>query len=149
MKHVHKQVLIWFSPAQMYNLVTDVERYPEFLPWCSHAHIKECDAHGMRASLGLAMAGVRQEFCTRNTHVPDQSVDLELEDGPFSKLHGRWTFAPIGDGQACKVTLDLRYAFSSRTLSALVGPVFDKVAATLVDAFVKRAEQVYGPMQAS
>lgn len=149
MKHVHKQVLIWYSPMQMYGLVIDVERYPEFLPWCSHASIKEQTQDGMRASLGLAMAGVRQEFSTRNTHLPGQRVELELEDGPFSKLHGTWTFAPIGDGQACKVTLDLRYAFSSRTLSALVGPVFDRVAATLVDAFVKRAEQVYGPTGAT
>jgi ribosome-associated toxin RatA of RatAB toxin-antitoxin module len=144
MKHVHKQVLIWYSPAQMYALVTDVARYPEFLPWCSSACVIEQTPDGMTAQLGLSLAGVKQQFATRNTHVRDQKVGVELIDGPFSRLHGDWTFAPIGDGQACKVTLDLKYAFSSAALSALIGPVFDKVAATLVDAFVKRAEQVYG-----
>lgn len=149
MKHVHKQVLIWFSPAQMYELVIDVARYPEFLPWCSHTRVIEQTADGMRAVLGLSLAGVKQEFSTRNAHVPEKSVSMELEEGPFSSLHGHWTFAPIGDGHACKVVLDLKYSFSSRTLAALIGPVFDKVAATLIDAFVKRAEQVYGTGQAT
>jgi ribosome-associated toxin RatA of RatAB toxin-antitoxin module len=144
MKHVHKQVLIWYSPAQMYALVTDVARYPEFLPWCASAAVIQERPDGMTARLGLSLAGVKQQFTTQNTHVPDEKVSMELLDGPFSKLHGVWTFASIGDGLSCKVTLDLTYAFSSTTLSALVGPVFDKVAATLVDAFVQRAEQVYG-----
>jgi ribosome-associated toxin RatA of RatAB toxin-antitoxin module len=145
MKHVHKQVLIWYSPSQMYALVTDVARYPEFLPWCASAKVLEQHEGGMTAQLGLSMAGVRQQFTTRNAHVAGEKVNMTLVDGPFSALQGDWVFAPIGDGsqQACKVTLDLRYSFSSGALSALVGPVFDKIAATLVDAFVKRAEQVY------
>lgn len=144
MKHVHKEVLIWYSPAQMYGLVTDVARYPEFLPWCVSSRVLEASDHGMLAELGLSVAGVKQKFTTRNMHVPNQQVDMELVDGPFSQLHGHWTFVPIGENQACKVTLDLKYSFSSQALATLVGPVFDKVAATLVDAFVNRAEQVYG-----
>jgi ribosome-associated toxin RatA of RatAB toxin-antitoxin module len=145
MKHLHKSVLIWYSPAQMYRLVTSVGQYPEFLPWCSHAKVVEQDELGMTAKVGLAMAGVKQEFTTRNTHEVDRRVQMHLVDGPFSTLEGDWHFNPVGEGgAACKVTLDLRYAFSSKTLALIVGPVFDKVANSLVDAFINRAEQVYG-----
>lgn len=145
MKHLHKSVLIWYSPAQMYQLVTGVEKYPEFLPWCSHSRVLTQDAQGMTAQIGLSMAGVKQEFTTNNAHDADRRVQMHLVDGPFSKLEGDWHFTPVGEqSQACKVTLDLRYAFSSKTLALLVGPVFDKIADSLVDAFIKRAEQVYG-----
>lgn len=145
MKHLHKSVLIWFSPAQMYGLVTDVQRYPEFLPWCSHAQVLEHTEQTMTARIGLSMAGVSQQFTTSNQHDPDRRVRMHLVDGPFSKLEGDWHFMPVGDADsACKVTLDLRYAFSSRSLAMLVGPVFDRIADSLVDAFIKRAEQMYG-----
>jgi ribosome-associated toxin RatA of RatAB toxin-antitoxin module len=92
------------------------------------------------------MAGLNQVFVTRNTHIENREVHMKLIKGPFSNLDGTWTFEPVGDNsqRACKVTLSLEYGFSSATLAAVVGPVFDKIAATLVDAFVKRAEQVYG-----
>ena len=146
MKTVHKSVLLWYSPAQMYALVTDVARYPEFLPWCDRAAVLSQTPDGMMAEVGIAFAGVRQSFVTRNTHVPDQRVDLRLVKGPFSQLEGTWQFLPVGDGtqQASKVELSLHYGFDSAALSALVGPVFDKIANTLVEAFVKRAQQVYG-----
>jgi ribosome-associated toxin RatA of RatAB toxin-antitoxin module len=145
MKTVHKSVLIWYSAEEMFALVTDIARSPEFLPWCDHASVLESDERGMKAEIGLAFAGVRQTFVTRNVHVPGRQVDLQLVEGPFSKLDGHWRFTPVGDdGQrACKVELDLQYGFRSRTLAAVVGPVFDKIASSLVDAFVKRAEQVY------
>jgi ribosome-associated toxin RatA of RatAB toxin-antitoxin module len=146
MKTVHKSVLIWYSPREMYVLVTDVPRYAEFLPWCAHARVVEEHADGMTAELGIAFSGVRQTFSTRNTHVPDRQVRVELLNGPFSRLDGHWNFSALGDGsqRACKVELTLHYGFDSPTLGKLVGPVFDKIAASLVDAFVKRAQQVYG-----
>jgi ribosome-associated toxin RatA of RatAB toxin-antitoxin module len=146
MKNIHKSVLIWYSPEEMFRLVTDVDRYPEFLPWCEHARVKETTTDGMVAEIGIGMAGIRQTFTTRNTHVPGREVQMQLVDGPFSNLSGGWTFSPVGDAsqRACKVELNLQYGFTSGTLSALVGPVFDKIAASLVDAFIQRAEQVYG-----
>lgn len=146
MKNIHKTVLIWYSPEEMFRLVTDVERYPEFLPWCDHARVKEITADGMVAEIGLRLSGLKQAFTTRNTHVQGREVQMQLVDGPFSNLSGGWTFHPVGDGsqRACKVELRLQYGFSSSTLSALVGPVFDKIASTLVDAFIQRAEKVYG-----
>ncbi|WP_298433507.1 type II toxin-antitoxin system RatA family toxin [Ottowia sp.] len=146
MKNVHKTVLLWYAAQEMFDLVVDVARYPEFLPWCDHARVLSATETTMEAEIGIAFMGVRQSFCTRNEHVPGREMRLHLVKGPFSKLEGVWTFTPLGNGteRACKVDLKLDYGFSSRTLAALVGPVFDKIAGSLVDAFVKRAEQVYG-----
>jgi ribosome-associated toxin RatA of RatAB toxin-antitoxin module len=107
--------------------------------------VLETTDQGMTAEVGIKMAGLKQSFTTRNTHVPGREVQMELIDGPFSNLSGGWTFSPVGDGtqRACKVELNLHYGFSSAALSAVVGPVFDKIASSLVDAFIKRAEQVY------
>ena len=146
MKTVHKSVLIWYSPQEMHALVTDVNQYPQFLPWCDHANVVEQDTSGMTAEVGIAFAGVRQTFITRNTHTETNRVDMQLVKGPFSKLDGQWHFHPLGDGsqRACKVELTLNYGFDNATLAKLVGPVFDKIAASMVDAFVKRAQLVYG-----
>ena len=146
MKNIHKSVLIWYRPEEMFRLVTDVARYPEFLPWCDHARVIEELPDGMVAEIGLRISGLQQAFTTRNTHVDGREVRMQLIDGPFSKLSGGWHFHPVGDGsqRACKVELELHYGFANAALSALVGPVFDKIAGSLVDAFVKRADQVYG-----
>jgi len=146
MKTVHKSVLIWYSPQEMYVLVTDVAQYPQFLPWCDHGTVLEQDAAGMTAEVGISFGGIRQTFVTRNTHTEPSQVDMQLVKGPFSNLDGQWNFHVLGDGtqRACKVELTLNYGFDNAALGALVGPVFDKIAASLVDAFVKRAQQVYG-----
>ncbi len=146
MKTVHKSVLIWYSAAEMFALVSDVASYPQFLPWCDLASVIAQDAHGMTAKVGLSMAGIKQSFTTRNIHEKDRKIDLELVDGPFSKLDGHWEFTPVGNAgeRACKIDFRLRYDFDNAALAALVGPVFDKIAGSLVDAFVKRAGQVYG-----
>jgi ribosome-associated toxin RatA of RatAB toxin-antitoxin module len=153
MKHVKRSVLLWYSPREMFDLVTAVERYPEFLPWCERAEVLEQHADGMTARVHLAKRGVRHAFTTRNAHVDAREVRVALVDGPFSELEGTWQFLPVGragasvDGQAkaCRIEFDLRYAFASTALEALVSPVFDLVANTLVDSFVQRAEQVHGP----
>ncbi|NMM06799.1 type II toxin-antitoxin system RatA family toxin [Polaromonas sp.] len=146
MKTVHKSVLIWYSPAEMYALVTDVASYPQFLPWCDKTSVLDETAAGMTAKIGIAFAGLKHRFTTRNLHEPDRKVSIELVDGPFSRLDGQWEFSPLGDAsqRACKIDFTLRYDFDSAALAALVGPVFDKIAGSLVDAFVKRASQVYG-----
>lgn len=146
MKTVHKSVLIWYSAEEMFALVRDVANYPQFLPWCDASKVLSEDEAGMQAQVGIAFAGIRQTFTTRNTHVPGRQIDLALVDGPFSHLAGHWRFTPVGapGERACRVELSLDYAFRSATLAGLVGPVFDKIAGSLVDAFVKRAEQVYG-----
>ncbi|MBS0318497.1 MAG: type II toxin-antitoxin system RatA family toxin [Proteobacteria bacterium] len=143
---VDKSVLIWYSAHEMFALVTDVASYPKFLPWCDHASVLEADVGGMTAEIGISFGGIRQVFVTRNDHVEGRQVGMRLVRGPFSNLDGQWTFTPIGDGteRACRVQLRLQYGFDNKTLAALVGPVFDKIARNLVEAFVKRAQQVYG-----
>jgi ribosome-associated toxin RatA of RatAB toxin-antitoxin module len=148
MKQVKRSVLLWYSPREMYDLVTGVEQYPQFLPWCERAEVIAADAEGMTARLSLAYAGVRHAFTTRNLHRPGEQVVVRLVDGPFSLLDGTWHFVPLGrpgsQAQASKIEFDLRYAFSSRPLETVLSPVFDRVANTFVDSFVSRAAQVYG-----
>jgi ribosome-associated toxin RatA of RatAB toxin-antitoxin module len=148
MKHVKKSVLLWYSAPEMYELVTAVDQYPRFLPWCDKAEVLHVHDDGVTARLGLAYMGVHHAFTTRNQHVPGQSVSVQLVDGPFSLLDGTWLFKPLGkaggEQRACRIDFDLRYAFNSKALEVVVSPVFDKVAATFVDSFVRRAEAVYG-----
>jgi ribosome-associated toxin RatA of RatAB toxin-antitoxin module len=149
MKHVKKSVLLWYSPREMFDLVTAVNDYPHFLPWCESAQLLQQHDDGVTARLGLSYMGVRHAFTTRNANVLGESVHMQLVDGPFSTLDGTWLFRPLGrpasDVPACKIEFDLRYAFSSGALESVVSPVFDRVANTFVDCFVKRAEEVYGP----
>ncbi len=148
MKTIHKSVLIWLSAEEMYALVTDVPRYPEFLPWCERGQVLEKHDNGMVAEIGMSLGGFRKSFTTRNVHVPGRQVKLELVNGPFKQLHGTWDFHPLTNPntqkpqRACRIELTLNYEFESM-FGSLVGPLFDKIASTLVDAFVKRAEQVY------
>ena len=151
MKHVRKSVLLWYSPREMYDLVTAFDQYPKFLPWCERAELLQRDGDAVTARLHLAYAGVRHAFTTRNTQVANRSVLLQLVDGPFSLLEGLWQFRPIGssgdgtsDEQACRIEFELDYAFASKALETVLSPVFGKVTDTLVDRFVQRAEQVYG-----
>jgi ribosome-associated toxin RatA of RatAB toxin-antitoxin module len=129
----------------MYELVADIERYPEFLPWCDQAQIVSQDELGVVAKIGIAFGGIHQSFTTLNQNQPDREVHMQLVNGPFSALDGHWLFLPVGteSQRACKVELTLNYGFSNATLGKLVGPVFDRIANSLVDAFVKRADQVY------
>ena len=150
MKTVNKSVLIWYSAVQMFDLVTDVPSYPKFLPWCDSANVLQQTPAGAMAEVSINFGGLRQGFSTRNTHLIEESgqrcIKMQLVKGPFSSLHGSWKFTPVGEPtqNACRVELQLHYGFNSPALAAVVGPVFDKIAASLVDAFVKRAEQVYG-----
>lgn len=148
MKHVRKSVLLWYSPREMYDLVTDVEAYPRFLPWCDKAQVLHRHADGVTARIGLAYMGVHHAFTTRNIQQPAERVAVHLVDGPFSLLEGLWLFhrlsRPGSQEMACKIEFDLRYAFASAALEIVVSPVFDKVADTFVDSFVRRAEDMYG-----
>jgi ribosome-associated toxin RatA of RatAB toxin-antitoxin module len=143
MARVQKSVLLWYSAEQMFRLVTDVRAYPQFLPWCAQAIVHAEDAHGMHATLAIDYRGVKQQFTTRNTHVENERVTMELEQGPFSQLHGQWRFLALA-ADACKVEFDLSYRFASGLLERVVGPVFDGITSNFVDAFVQRAEVLYG-----
>lgn len=143
MHNVQRSVLVPYSAAQMFELVAAVDKYPEFMPWCGGAEIRSRTDEGMQASITIALAGIRQTFTTRNRHEYPHRIDLELVDGPFSALVGHWVFQPLAE-DACKVVFTMEYAFSSRTLEALVGPVFNRIASSFIDSFTKRAQACYG-----
>ena len=144
MSQVRKSVLIWYSAQQMYALVADVASYPQFLPWCGGVEVHESSETSMRATIRIDFKGVRQSFTTQNRQEPGREILMQLVEGPFSQLQGRWNFSPLQDGQACRIEFELDYHFSSRVVDAVIGPVFGHIAKTFVESFVQRAEQVYG-----
>lgn len=143
MASVEKTVLIERTPAEMFDLVDKVERYPEFLPWCNRTELKFRNDSETVATLHINFHAVRSHFTTRNGKVFPAEMIIRLVDGPFRRLEGNWHFRALGDS-ACKVEFRLHYEFSSRLFEKVIGPVFNHIASTFVDAFVKRADQIYG-----
>jgi ribosome-associated toxin RatA of RatAB toxin-antitoxin module len=143
MPEVSKTVIVPYTPAQMFALVDGVEHYPAFLPWCTGSSVLLRDGAVTRASLQIGFRGVKQRFSTENHKSPPHEISLKLIDGPFRALDGRWRFNDL-NGKGCKIEFSLAYEFSGRILAALVGPVFSHIADTMVEAFVKRAERIYG-----
>jgi ribosome-associated toxin RatA of RatAB toxin-antitoxin module len=127
----------------MYALVDGVETYPEFLPWCSASQVHNRGAGSTEATVEMNFKGVKQRFTTVNTNHPHTRIDLKLKDGPFKSLVGHWHFKKLGE-LGCKVSLDLTYEFAAGPVQVLIGAAFDKVALTLLDAFVSRADLIYG-----
>jgi ribosome-associated toxin RatA of RatAB toxin-antitoxin module len=143
MADVYKSVLLAYSAEQMFALVERVEDYPQFLPWCSEIQVHERRENQLTASLMINYRGVKQVFTTTNVHIPSESMQMRLLDGPFKSLDGRWNFKKLrADG--CKVEFNLSYEFSSSLLEQVVGPVFSFISNSLVDSFCKQADKVYG-----
>lgn len=143
MAAVRKVVLIEFTPAQMYDLVDRVEDYPAFLPWCGGTELHERSKDKTAATLRVSYHGIKTHFTTENSKVYPREMQIRLKEGPFTHLDGYWLFTALGD-KACKIEFQLNYEFSSRLLDKALGPVFNFIAGTFVDSFVKRAEQIYG-----
>lgn len=140
---IHQVLVVPYGVADMYKLVNEVEGYPEFLPWCKTSEILHRDEDEIHARLMLAGGGFQKSFTTCNRLQADKMIEIRLLDGPFRQLEGFWKF----DAQAnngCQVTLDLEFEFANKLLAMAFGPVFNQVASTLVDAFSKRADQIYG-----
>jgi ribosome-associated toxin RatA of RatAB toxin-antitoxin module len=136
-------VLVGHSAQQMFALVDAVEAYPEFLPWCDRTTVIYRDATRTRATINVNYHGAKQSFTTENTKDPPRVMSIRLVEGPFRVLDGEWRFTSLAE-DACKIEFCLHYEFSSKLLEMLVGPVFTYIANTLVDAFVQRADKVYG-----
>ena len=139
---VTKSALVRYSARKMFILVDDIDQYPEFLPWCGGSEVISRTGEEVIASIKIAYKGVEKSFTTRNQLVGTQKILLTLVDGPFSKLNGIWEFIQLEEN-ASKVELNLQFDFSNRLLGILVGPVFRIIADSMVDSFVKRAEEIY------
>jgi len=143
MRRVNKSALVPYPAAAMYALVNDVERYPEFLPWCRGAKVLAHTESEMQASLELARGGFHKTFTTKNALQPGHAITMTLLDGPFKHLEGRWHFTDL-DQEGSKVALDMEFEFKSGVLDLMAGPVFHEICNSLVDAFIRRATELHG-----
>lgn len=143
MAEIEKSVLVGYSAGQMFRLVDTVENYPEFLPWCDGASVKLQSEQIAHATLHINYHHIKHSFTTENKRYPPELIEMTLLDGPFEHLDGHWRFIPLSDN-ACKIEFRLHYTFSHKLLEKLVGPVFYVIANSFVEAFVERAEAVYG-----
>lgn len=171
MRQVRRTAIVPQTPAQMYTIVNDVRRYPEFVPWVPATRVFDESDTSIHAALDITKAGVTMSVATRNTMVPGERIDLHLADGPLRTLEGTWLFVPIleraapeipgarrpepvpGDERAtpeprirgCRVELDVRFEFGNAALTMVFGPMFEASWDSLVDAFVARARDLHGP----
>lgn len=142
MASVSRSALVHFSAEQMFELVDGVEQYPEFLPWCGATTVGHRDSSVTHATIHIRYRGIRQSFSTENRKQFPQLMNMHLVEGPFRVLEGEWRFTQLG-ANGCKVDFRLQYEFSSVLLEKVVGPVFGYIAGSMVDAFLKRANQLY------
>lgn len=142
MRHISRSALVPYSAEQMYGLVDDIDSYPDFLPWCSGATVHRREADEVEATLEFRRGALGKSFRTRNRLEPPGRITLELVEGPFRRLSGEWTFKGLG-GSGCRVSLDLRFAFANRVTDLVLGPFFEEICNSLVDAFTRRARELY------
>ena len=143
MAEVSRSALLMYSADEMYRLVNNVDAYPEFLPGCAATNIIASSEEVMRVSVNVAKAGISQTFTTENTLVEGRSISMDLVEGPFNHLTGGWVFTAL-DEQACKVSLDLKFEFSSALVEIVFGRIFNELVGAMVKSFALRAKEVYG-----
>lgn len=146
--HLKRSAQVPYTPKQMYDLVNDIQSYPNFLPWCSNTEIVEQNDESMIATIEISAKGLKQSFTTRNYLKPHESIEMHHLDGPFGQLKGVWTFQPSSDDQnGCDIYLDLAFEVSGGLKAKLFGMVFNKAADKLVSSFTQRAHEIYGQQQ--
>jgi len=140
---INKSALVPYSAQEMYSLVDDIDAYPEFLPWCGSSEVLERNEDEVKASIELSRSGIKKSFTTLNRLQAGKMIEMRLLEGPFRHLEGFWRFESLNES-ACKVMFDIEFEFSNKILAMTVGPVFSQITNTIVDAFTKRAVEVYG-----
>lgn len=143
MRTIRRSAVVTYSAAEMYALVADIESYPKFLPWCGGARLLKQDQDIAEAAITIAYRGVHKTFSTRNVLRPPESLEMQLIEGPFRHLHGYWRFTSL-EALASKVELDLEFEVANRVVGTVLNPVFATIANQLVDAFHRRAMELYG-----
>ena len=132
-----------YSAREMFQLVDDVEAYPQFLPWCSSAQVTSLDGDTMEAALELHKGNLSKSFTTRNRRREHDSIDIALVGGPFRHLQGGWRFEDLGE-DGSRVSLNLDFEFDSLLVDLAIGGFFEETCNSLVDAFTRRAAALYG-----
>lgn len=144
MKRIARSAIVEHAAQQMYALVEDVESYPQFLPWCRAVRVGERSARRTVATLAVGLKGLRYEFTTENENRPHEAIELKLLRGPFRHFAAHWRFAALGE-RAARIQFAMEYEFAGALVSRALGPLFETIADTMVDAFKRRADAVYGP----
>jgi len=143
LKKIHRSAFVQYSAGEMFALVADIASYPNFLPWCGGACLQMQQPAMVEAAITIAYKGVNKTFVTRNTLQPNTLMEMKLIEGPFRHLHGVWRFTPLAE-RACKVEFELEFEAVNRVVGAVLNPVFNNIANHMVDAFHKRAVELYG-----
>ena len=141
---ISRNALVPYSVEEMYHLVADIESYPEFLPWCRATEVLERNDDQVRASIEIARGALNKTFTTLNRMQKNKVIEMRLLKGPFKHLEGFWRFDALKDDSACKISLDMDFEFESKLVAFAMGSIFNQIANTMVDAFSKRAVEVYG-----
>ena len=142
MKQIARSAIVGHTAAEMYALVEDIEAYPRFLPWCVAATVHQRQPGSTKATLTIGVGGLRHSFTTLNDNRPGEAIEMRLLEGPFRRFSGQWRFVALSP-QDCRIEFSLQYEFSSRALGKLLSPLFDGIADSMVDAFVRRAAEIY------
>ena len=143
MASISKSSSVPYTAQQMYDLVNDIESYPEYLQWCSEAHIDVPGVKQLNASLTLQAGKIKQTFSTHNTMVPGQEINIRLLKGPFKHLNGKWQFTDQ-DNDCCLITFNMDFEYKNRIVKMALSSVFNKIVDTMVDSFTQRAHELYG-----
>lgn len=142
MPTINQTALLPYSAEQMYNLVNDYQRYPEFLPGCIASRTINQGELALTAELTISKAGISQSFSTRNTMLPNRQIVMELLEGPFKSLNGKWLFEPF-DEQSCQISFNLNFEFANPLISMLFSKIFEQLTLQMIDAFKQRAKEIY------
>jgi ribosome-associated toxin RatA of RatAB toxin-antitoxin module len=140
---IHKITQVPYSADEMYALVNDIEAYPEFLNWCKTAQVMNRSETHLQATVAVEVGKIKQSFSTENTMQPGRRITMQLVEGPFKFLSGCWQFDPRGE-QSCDIRLDLEFEFKNKLLKMALSHTFNRIMDTMVDAFTKRAQEIYG-----
>jgi ribosome-associated toxin RatA of RatAB toxin-antitoxin module len=142
MKRISRSAIVEHSAAEMYALVEEIEAYPGFLPWCAAAQVHSRTPEATRATLTLGVGGLQYSLTTLNRNQPGEAIDMRLVEGPFRRFDADWRFVPLSP-DACRIEFSLAYEFSRRSLGRLLAPLFDGIADSMVEAFVRRAGEIH------
>lgn len=143
MTTVQKSALVKYSAQAMYDIVTDIEAYPGFLPWCTGSRIISRKDNIVEAELLIAKGGFKHSFATRNVNDEGGRITVSLLEGPFSSLDGTWNFMPLRE-DASKISLDLEFEINGVLANFAFGAVFNQICNTMVSSFTGRAKEIYG-----
>jgi ribosome-associated toxin RatA of RatAB toxin-antitoxin module len=140
---IHKSTLVPYSADEMYALVNDIESYPDFLRWCKRTQILYATDTNLQATIAVEAGKIKQSFTTENSMQPGREINMQLVEGPFKYLRGKWQFEPQAD-QTCRITLDIQFEFKNKLFKLALNKMFNYIMNSMIGSFSQRACEIYG-----